>query len=416
MRKSILFSSMLLCTAVTTFAQRKDSALFREQKPGYYQNTIQKDINQFQQEPKAPAKVFKMNYAGMDLPKDVSKYKSVWFMDPVSQGATNTCWGFSTVSFYESEINRLSGRKIKLSEMFIVYYEYIEKAKYFVKTRGTSAFAEGSESNAVTRIMKEYGEVPESDYSGLKDGQPFHTHVSLYNELNTYLQKVKETGAWNDDMVISTVKSIMNSQIGEPPSKIHVIASGKAGDVTPKEYVTKFLGLKLEDYVDIMSLEQSPFYTKAEYNVPDNWWHSADYYNVPLADFIQGIKNAIRKGYSVAIGGDTSEPGLDPNYQVATVPSFDIPSDQINDDARQMRFLNGSTTDDHGMHIVGYQEKDGMDWYLVKDSGSGSRNGGKDNSCFGYYFFREDYVKLKIMTYTVHKDVVKEILDKMKKG
>ena len=412
--------SFFICSAIAgvTFAQqRHDSASFQERKPGYFQNTILKNINQYEQgeKKKNPSRSFKMNFSGMDLPKDPAKYKSVWYSDPVSQGNTNTCWGFSTISFYESEVYRLTKQKIKLSEMFIVYYEYIEKAKYFVQTRGASAFAEGSESNAVTRIMKQYGEVPENAYSGLKKDQPFHTHAEMYEELNAYLQKVKETHAWNEDEVVSTVKAIMNQYIGEPPSKVSAMMNGKgAGDVTPKEYVKNVLKLNLDDYVDVMSLEQSPWYSKAEYNVPDNWWHSADYYNVPLADFMKGLKNAIRNGYSVAIGGDTSEPGLDPNQQVAMVPSFDIPSDQINDDAREMRFLNGSTTDDHGMHIVGYQEKDGKDWYLVKDSGSGSRNGGEGNSCFGYYFFHEDYVKLKIMCYTVHKDAIKDILAKMK--
>jgi bleomycin hydrolase len=414
--KKTYFGLVLLFAGISAFAQRKDSSIFRDRQPGYFQTTILKNINEYQQENKTPSKVYKMDYAGMDLPKDPAKYKSVWFSDPVSQGNTNTCWGFSTISFFESEIFRLTKQKIKLSEMFIVYYEYIEKAKYFVQTHGASAFAEGSESNAVTRIMKMYGEVPENAYSGLKEGQPFHTHAQLYDELNAYLLKVKEMHAWNETEVVNTMKAIMNQYIGEPPVKVSSSPNGKGGSqVTPNDYVKQVLKLNLDDYVDVMSLNELPWYTKGEYKVPDNWWHSDDYYNIPLTDFIQGIKNAIRNGYSVAIGGDTSEPGLDPNYQVAMVPTFDIPSDQINDDAREMRFLNGSTTDDHGMHLVGYQEKDGKDWYLIKDSGSGSRNGGEKNSCFGYYFFHEDYVKLKMMDYLVHKDALKDILAKFKK-
>ncbi|HNW54830.1 MAG TPA: hypothetical protein PKN21_11205, partial [Bacteroidales bacterium] len=72
--------------------------------------------------------------------------------------------------------------------------------------------------------------------------------------------------------------------------------------------------------------------------------------------------------------------------------------------------------DDHGMHIVGYMEKDGVTWFLVKDSGSGSRTGGKENNKnFGYYFFHEDYVKLKMMDFTVHKDMMKDLLPKFSK-
>ncbi|MCK5740763.1 MAG: peptidase C1, partial [Chlorobi bacterium] len=61
-------------------------------------------------------------------------------------------------------------------------------------------------------------------------------------------------------------------------------------------------------------------------------------------------------------------------------------------------------------HLVGYTEKDGDTWFLIKDSGSGARNG--KNS--GYYFYHEDYIKLKIMNYTVHKSIVKDLLKKFK--
>jgi bleomycin hydrolase len=100
---------------------------------------------------------------------------------------------------------------------------------------------------------------------------------------------------------------------------------------------------------------------------------------------------------------------------VALIPTFDIPAEYINDNARQFRFSNGTTTDDHGMHLVGYCSKDGADWYLIKDSGSGSRNNDEKAPEFGYYFFRGDYIKLKMMSFLVHKDAVKELLGKFNK-
>jgi bleomycin hydrolase len=54
-------------------------------------------------------------------------------------------------------------------------------------------------------------------------------------------------------------------------------------------------------------------------------------------------------------------------------------------------------------------EKDGKDWYLIKDSGSGSRN----NSHPGYYFFQEDFVKLKMLGMMVPRSAVPEIAAKM---
>ena len=36
----------------------------------------------------------------------------------ISQGRTGTCWSFSSTSFLESEIIRLTGKQIDLSEMY----------------------------------------------------------------------------------------------------------------------------------------------------------------------------------------------------------------------------------------------------------------------------------------------------------
>jgi bleomycin hydrolase len=128
------------------------------------------------------------------------------------------------------------------------------------------------------------------------------------------------------------------------------------------------------------------------------------------------IKKALKAGYTIAVGGDVSEAGFLRDKNAAVIPSFDIPSAAIDENARQFRFSNETTTDDHGMHIVGYLEKDGVTWFLVKDSGSGSRTGGMEkNKNFGYYFFHEDYVKLKMMDFMVHKDMMKDLLPKFAK-
>ena len=74
---------------------------------------------------------------------------------------------------------------------------------------------------------------------------------------------------------------------------------------------------------------------------------------------MKAIKKAVRDGYTMSIGGDVSEAGFVRSTNCAIIPSFDIPSEYINDDARQFRFSNKTTTDDHGMHLIGYMQKDG---------------------------------------------------------
>ncbi len=391
--------------------QNKDKAIFRVTQPGFFQNSIMKDDRELKEkiEPAKPGKNFAVDLSSTSLPNKVDLYKTQqWRNPPLSQGNTGTCWCFSTTSFFESEVYRINKLQVKLSEMYTVYWEFVEKAARYIHERGNSAFDEGSEANAVTRIWKKYGIVPEDDYSGLTDGRKYHNHDAMLTELKGYLESLKKNSAWDEDAVMTTVKSIMNHYMGVPPSEVTI----NGQKVTPLQYLKEIIKINPDDYVDILSYTQQPFYKQVEYEVGDNWWHSSDYYNVPLDVFMAALKNAVRKGYTLAIGGDVSEPGFDRTTQCAVVPDFDIPSAYINDDARQFRFSNHTTTDDHGLHLVGYLEKDGKDWYLVKDSGSGSRNNDPNAKEFGYYFFSEDYVKLKMMDFMVHKDAVKDILAK----
>jgi len=402
---SLITSIIILSFLTSIIAQdKKDQGNFVEEKDGFYKNEILKSIDEFNNPEKEKKKEFKLDFSGMDLPKSKDDFTSYWYNDPISQGRTGTCWCFSTTSFFESEIYRLHGMKIKLSEMYTVYWEYVEKAKRFIKERGDSEFEEGSEANAVPRIWKMYGVVPAEAYSGMQPGQNFHDHKAMHKEMKSYLENIKSTNAWNVEEAITVIKSILNHYMGEAPAEFYM--EGKK--YSPKEFLNNYIKIIPDDYVDILSYMQQPYYKQVEYEVEDNWWHSKDYYNVPLDVFMEALKNNIMNGYTMAIGGDVSEAGYDSWQKVGVIPSFDIPSEYIDENARQFRFSNETTTDDHGIHLVGYMEKDGKDWYLIKDSGSGSRNTGDK----GFYFYHEDYVKLKIMDFMVHKDAVENILKK----
>ncbi len=408
----LLLASGIWCAVLFAQNFNKDKGIFKTYEPGYFQNSILKGIDEFESRTVTPkqTKSFKVDASTFKIPVSKDDFKSYWHNPPVSQGNTNTCWSFSTTSYLESEIYRTTGQEVKLSPIYTVYYEYIERAENWVKTRGNMNFGEGSEGNAVTKIWRKYGIVPLDAYTGLKPGQTFHSHAKMFEELKSYADFVKKNNIWDEAAIVTNFRSIMNYYIGEPPSR--VIINGK--DMSPKEYMTNVLKFNPNDYCDVLSYMQKPYWQKVEYEVPDNWWHDSDYYNIPLDDYMNVIKKALKAGYTLAIGGDVSEAGfLAHEANAAVVPSFDIPSAYIDENARQFRFSNETTTDDHGLHVVGYMEKDGVTWFLVKDSGSGSRTGGiQKNKNFGYYFFHEDYIKLKMMDFMVHKDMMKDLLPK----
>ena len=139
----ILISLIALLTTIASFAQKntdKGKVEIYQRGKGYYYESILKDVrtvnDSLEKEDRNPHVRFTMDQSGMDLPNDLSLYKAVWTQSPVSQGNTGTCWSFSTTAFYESEVFRLSGKKVDISEIYTVYWKYVEKARRFIEKHG----------------------------------------------------------------------------------------------------------------------------------------------------------------------------------------------------------------------------------------------------------------------------------------
>jgi bleomycin hydrolase len=253
--------------------------------------------------------------------------------------------------------------------------------------------------------------VPLQAYPGRKDGkrdaasgEVLHDHSRMAPEMTSYLQWVKQQGMWDEEAVVAGVRAILDRHLGAPPTEFEY--EGKK--YTPRTFFQKVVKVGPDDYVQFMSTLSEPFFKTALFDVPDNWWKDDTYHNVPLDVFYDVIVKSVAAGYSIGIGGDVSEPGKDFAHSAAFVPSFDIPSDHIDQSAREYRITNGSTGDDHGVHLVGMADVGGHKWFLIKDSGRSARWAKPE----GYYFFRDDFVKLKMLTIMVHKDAVPELVER----
>ena len=337
-------------------------------------------------------------------PNTLDQFKILPHLPPVPQHYTGTCWSFAGTSLLESEVIRITGVEIKLSEIHTVYHEYLAKAARYLAERGESAFGEGSQTNAVTRMWKEHGACPKIVYDGVINEDGLHDHIRMFREMDDILQHARDKAIWDDATVKGMLRVMLDRNLGEPPTEFEF----DGAKYTPTSFLENVLKVNPDDYVSIMSTLREPFWKKGEYEVHDNWWHSKEYYNVPLDDFYNVIKTALNKGYTLTIGGDVSEPGKDGVNDVLFVPPYDIPSKYIDQLAREYRIVNKSTGDDHGIHLVGHTELGGHDWFLIKDSGRSSRRGEHK----GYYFMRGDYVRLKMLTISVHRDAVSDLLAK----
>lgn len=396
--------------AISASGQTRDQAFYRDytlldrekqEEEARDKARAERKGTAFSAEDKRPERILSMEFSRLPRPHSPEEFQRIWHFPPKRQWWTGNCWAFSSTSFMESEIHRMTGRSIKLSEVYTVYWEFVAKAREFVRTKGKSLVAEGSESNALLLRWKEVGIVPEQDYPGLLKGQTFFDQGPLVEELSAYMEFVKKNQIWDDAQVTASVRLILDKYLGTPPARITV--DGK--EMTPQEYLRDVLRINPDDYVEFMSFLYVPFWTRGEYKVADNYWHSTDYLNVPLDQWYEALKGAVSRGFSVCIGGDVSEPGYNGTEDVAIVPTFDCPPEYIDQSAREYRFENGSTGDDHGIHVVGLTRQGDHDWYLVKDS---SRSG--QRGVPGYYFYRDDYMRLKMLTFMVHKDAVRELL------
>jgi bleomycin hydrolase len=332
-------------------------------------------------------------------PVSINEFVAVPHLSPINQDTTSVCWSFATTSFIESEMMRLGLDTVRLAVMFPVYNIFLEKAKRFIATRGASRFAAGDLYFGVWETVRKYGVVPQSVYRGSTCSWETRNHDSLYAQLENLMRKIKEDKAWDEEEALSKVRQILDQHLGTPPASFEY----KGKKYTPRTFADEVVRLPWDRYVKITSFLYAPFHSRAEMRVPDNWMHDSTFFNVPLDAWYRGIKEALGKGYTLAIDADISEPSYRLGLGAVIVPACDLPVNALTQESREFRFSNGSTEDDHLLHIVGFKSVEDKDWFLIKDSW---RTAWK-SSHPGYVFFDESYMKLKVLSYLVHEDAVR---------
>ncbi len=349
--------------------------------------------------------------------KEETKYEYMTVYTSIKdQQMTGTCWTYSTLSFLESEVIRKNTalRDIDLSEMFVVYYTYIEKAREFLRRMGDNPFTEGGLDYDAMLVLSKYGIVRNSDYPAKNES--YHRSVvnTMRDILEETLSQYKDDGEIPEEVIEDTINKIsreLDDYFGKIPETLQV--DGKT--LTPVEYARDILKLDREDYITVTSFTHLPLYEYSELGIPDNWQHFDKYINVELKEMTDIAKNSLRKGYSISIDADVTEPNIN------MVKGYFIlnKNERIDDykklvEIRQNQYDNGSTTDDHAMHIVGldenvdefslgvYPEEEEIDWYYMKNSW-GRRAGDK-----GFMHMSEYYFNMKVLAITVHKDILED--------
>lgn len=353
-----------------------------------------------------------------------------------NQGSSGTCWAFSGLGFLESELLRMNKGEHDLSEMYIVHFNYEDKAKKYVRLNGALNFSQGGSFADVIETLNEYGVVPNSEMEGLNYGEITHNHGEMEDGLSGYLNGILK----NSNKKLSTAwfygfDGILNSYLGKRPQSF--IYKGKK--YTPQSFSAE-LGLDSNNYISITSFTHHPFYTFFALEVPDNWRWALSY-NVPMDKMIDIMDHAISSGYTIAWATDVSEVGFT-REGLGVIPDQEdieiIGSDQahwlglsqadkkhiirekigvgpineivVTQEMRQEAFDNYETTDDHGMQIFGIaKDKNGKKYYMVKNSW------GETGRYNGVWYISESFVKYKTTSFIVNKaSLPKEIVNRLK--
>ena len=312
----------------------------------------------------------------------------------LSQDRTGTCWSFATVSFLESEMERIHKRPIDLSEMFPVYQAYIEKIRRYVRLGGKAQLSQGGLSHDVIHLVKRFGLTPASVYSGLCEGKERHEHDEMEKMLKAIADVIvtakKPSKTWE-----TGVRGVLDAYLTPPPTTFDF--GGR--QVTPRQYADEILKVPYNDYVEVMSFAYAPFWEEAELLVPDNWMRYGRYLNVPVDAMMEALDHALAQGYSVAVDIDVSEKGFQARRGVAKLPQK-MEQSTVDDALRLRLFDSKDTTDDHLMHIVGTaKDEKGTTYYITKNSW-----GDKIGPYRGNLYMSRNYVALKMLAFMVHRD------------
>ncbi len=322
-----------------------------------------------------------------------------------SQDKTGTCWSYSTTSFIETEVLRLGGPELDLSEMYFVRYAYQAKARKYVMAHGKGNFSQGGQAHDVMNVLRDYGMATEEVFPGKCCADEPHNHSELASSQKVLLDNfMSQRKASPKPIWFTLQEAVLNTYLGEIPEKVE----GK----TPQEFAAS-MKINADDYIELTSYSNYPWYKAIDLEVPDNWSHDL-YYNVPLNELMEVMNEALANGFSFVWDGDVSEEFFSHKNGVALVPvdeekGFESQEEKDIDQAiRQEAFMSWQSTDDHLMHITGMvKDQNDTPYYITKNSW-----GTKRSPFNGYLNMSESYMRLHTVAIMVHKDALTKDMKK----
>ncbi len=401
------------------------------------------------------------------LNRDILRQHNEFFSDKVAvKGVTNQkssgrCWLFAGLNSFRPEvITKQKLETFEFSQNYIAFWDKMEKANTFLQymidfrdrdlmdrevvmvLRGEPG--DGGYWENFADLVTKYGAVPkeimpETNSSG-STGMMNKVLYQILRSDAVKLHKMHRAGKSTQELslakkkMLSEVYRILVINLGEPPRKFtwrykakkdsskdeeeqddddedDLTDSDETTEITttPKAFFEEFVGVNLNDYVNIFNDTTRDYGKRYQIRMSRNVYdgQDIDYVNVNI-DTLKNIAiRSIRDGVPMLFAADvsydqSSEHGImaDGLYDYQSIYNVDISL------TKAERALYRSSVRNHAMTLVGVDIKDGSPIKWRVENSWGSDKGSK-----GYWTMYDNWFDLHVYNIIVHKKYVpKEIL------
>lgn len=411
------------------------------------------------------------NVKNLALNRDIMRQHNEFFSNKVKvKGITNQkssgrCWLFAGLnSLRPAVIAKHQLKEFEFSQIYLAFWDKMEKAntflQYMIDFRGMDLMdrkmviilrgepGDGGYWENFADLVNKYGLVPKEVMPETNSSENTRTmNKVLYQKLRSDAVKLhKMHRAGKSIQVLSKAKEIMLAEVyrilvmnlSEPPKQFSFRYQTKDsskdkdedkennGDqdkeedtidsdetlqinTTPKRFFAEFVGVNLNDYVNIFNDTTRDYDKHYQIRMSRNLYdgHDISYVNVDIETLKNIAVRSITDGTPMLFAADvsydqSSEQGImaDGLYDYQSIYNIDISL------TKAERALYRSSVRNHGMTLIGVDLKDArpVKWWVENSWGA-------DKGSKGYWTMYDDWFDLHVYNIIVHKKYVpREIL------
>lgn len=409
------------------------------------------------------------------LNRDILRQHNEFFSNKVKvKGITNQkssgrCWLFAGLnSLRPTVVAKHQLKEFEFSQIYVAFWDKMEKANTFLQyiidfrdrdlmdremviiLRGEPG--DGGYWENFADLVNKYGVVPKdvmpetnsSENTGMMNKvlyQKLRSDAVKLHKMYREGKSIQKLGKAKEKM-LAEVYRILVMNLGEPPKQFtwryqtkkdsskdkdeHKENNGNENneegtidsdetlqiDATPKSFFEDFVGVNLNDYVNIFNDTTRDYNKHYQIRLSRNLYdgHDISYVNVDIETLKAFAIRSIEDGTPMLFAADvsydqSSEHGImaDGLYDYQSIYNIEISL------TKAERALYRSSVRNHGMTLIGVDLKDGkpLKWWVENSWGA-------DKGSKGYWIMYDDWFDLHVYNIIVHKKYVPEEILKIK--